>query len=61
MPTTKIISNDNSSRVLVEHLIMYKQKGVCRLCKQSFSKQHEIVSHGQKRKWYYHRHCARKI
>jgi hypothetical protein len=44
----------------IRWLIQVKQKGGCRYCKQAFSDADQIVSTGQKKK-YYHSYCAEKL
>jgi hypothetical protein len=56
----KIMRNANASERRVIDVIRLKQGGVCRFCKETISRDDEVVSSGKNKK-YYHKHCAKKL
>lgn len=50
----------NAAERRIVDLIMLKQAGLCRFCKNIISRHDEIVSNGKNKK-YYHKQCAQEL
>jgi len=57
----RIISEKKMALTRIHNLIRTTQHGLCRHCQARIEVQHNIVSRGGGRRFYYHKECAEKL
>ena len=58
---TRIISHKKLALTRIHNLVRTTQHGLCRHCQMRIEQQDKIVSRGRSRRFYYHKHCAKKL